>query len=142
MFFKTNKCIFIGVRTKAFTMQSKNKIGAWAHMRPPLYLYCSRIEQFWISDPHAAQFGRGGVFLSYENLPFAKGTFLSRKEPSFRYIAITVLTYTGYSDFSCVLCDFHFCIIGWFPADKKSILEKQVTRTPLRGVTGYLHFHY
>ena len=36
MFFKTNKCTFIGVRTKAFTMQSKNKIGAWAHMRPPL----------------------------------------------------------------------------------------------------------
>ena len=39
MFFKTNKCIFIGVRTKAFTMQSKNKIGAWAHMRPPLFIY-------------------------------------------------------------------------------------------------------
>ena len=36
MFFKTNKCIFIGVRMKAFTMQSKNKIGVWAHMRPPL----------------------------------------------------------------------------------------------------------
>ena len=35
MFFKTNKCIFIGVRTKTFIMQSKNKIGAWAHMRPP-----------------------------------------------------------------------------------------------------------
>ena len=35
MFFKINKCIFIGVRMKAFTMQSKNKIGAWAHMRPP-----------------------------------------------------------------------------------------------------------
>ena len=35
MFFKTNKCIFISVRTKAFTMQSKNKMGAWAHMRPP-----------------------------------------------------------------------------------------------------------
>ena len=28
----------------------------------------------------------------------------------------------------------HFCIIGWFPADKKSILVKQVTRTALRGV--------
>ena len=38
MFFKINKCIFIGVRMKAFTMQSKNKIGAWAHMRPPLYI--------------------------------------------------------------------------------------------------------
>ena len=25
-------------------------------------MYCSRIEQFWISDLHAAQFGRGGVF--------------------------------------------------------------------------------
>ena len=25
----------------------------------------------------------------------------------------------------------HFCIIGWFPAYKKSILEKQVTRPPL-----------
>ena len=25
-------------------------------------MYCSQIEQFWISDPHAAQFGRGGVF--------------------------------------------------------------------------------
>ena len=36
MFFKINKCIFIGVRMKAFTMQSKNKIGASAHMRPPL----------------------------------------------------------------------------------------------------------
>ena len=24
---------------KAFTMQSKNKIGAWAHMRPPLCDY-------------------------------------------------------------------------------------------------------
>ena len=31
-------------------------------------------------------------------------------------------------------CIDHFCIIDWFPADKKSILEKQVTRTPLRGV--------
>ena len=31
-------------------------------------MYCSRIEQFWISDPHAAQFGRGGVF------PRIKGT--------------------------------------------------------------------
>ena len=38
MFFKINKCIFISVRMKAFTMQSKNKIGAWAHMRPPLCL--------------------------------------------------------------------------------------------------------
>ena len=36
MFFKINKCIFIGVRIKAFTMQSKNKIGARVHMRPPL----------------------------------------------------------------------------------------------------------
>ena len=36
MFFKINKCIFIGVRMKAFTIQSKKKIGAWAHMRPPL----------------------------------------------------------------------------------------------------------
>ena len=35
MFFKINKCIFIGVRMKAFTIQSKKKIGAWAHMRPP-----------------------------------------------------------------------------------------------------------
>ena len=35
MLFKINKCIFIGVRMKAFTMQSKNKIDAWAHMRPP-----------------------------------------------------------------------------------------------------------
>ena len=38
MFFKINKCIFMGVRMKAFTMQSKNKIGAWAHMRPPFQL--------------------------------------------------------------------------------------------------------
>ena len=37
MFFKINKCIFIGVRMKAFTIQSKKKIGGWAHMRPPLY---------------------------------------------------------------------------------------------------------
>ena len=37
MVFKINKCIFIGVKMKAFTMQSKNKIGAWAHMRPPLF---------------------------------------------------------------------------------------------------------
>ena len=36
MFFKINMCIFIGVRMKAFTIQSKKKIGAWAHMRPPL----------------------------------------------------------------------------------------------------------
>ena len=36
MFFKTNTCIFIVVRMKAFTMQSKNKIGAWAQMRLPL----------------------------------------------------------------------------------------------------------
>ena len=35
MFFKINKCIFIGVRMKAFTIQSKKEIGAWAHMRPP-----------------------------------------------------------------------------------------------------------
>ena len=29
---------------KAFTMQSKNKIGAWAHMRPPLshIILCKR----------------------------------------------------------------------------------------------------
>ena len=38
MFFKINKCIFIGVRKKAFTIQSKKKIGAWAHMRPPLLI--------------------------------------------------------------------------------------------------------
>ena len=36
MFFKINKCIFMGVRMKAFTIQSKKKNGAWAHMRPPL----------------------------------------------------------------------------------------------------------
>ena len=35
-----------------------------------------------------------------------------------------------------------FCIIRWFPALKKSILEIQVTRTPLRGVSGYLFFQY
>ena len=45
MFFKINKCIFIGVRMKAFTMQSKNKIGAWAHMRPPFYL-CENMYAF------------------------------------------------------------------------------------------------
>ena len=28
-------------------------------------------------------------------------------------------------------CIHHFCIIRWFPAYKKSIWEKQVTRTPL-----------
>ena len=39
MFFKINKCIFIGVKMKAFTIQSKNKIGAWAHMRPPLFRF-------------------------------------------------------------------------------------------------------
>ena len=27
------------------------------------------------------------IFLSYKNLPFAKGTFLSRKEASFRTLA-------------------------------------------------------
>ena len=37
MFFKINKYIFIGVRMKAFTIQSQKKIGAWAHMRPPLF---------------------------------------------------------------------------------------------------------
>ena len=26
---------------KAFTMQSNNKIGAWAHMRPPLFSFCN-----------------------------------------------------------------------------------------------------
>ena len=41
MFFKINKCIFIGVRMKAFTMQSKNKIGEWTHMRPPPPLIAS-----------------------------------------------------------------------------------------------------
>ena len=38
MFFKINKCIFIGVRMKAFTIQSKKKNGAWAHMRPPPFI--------------------------------------------------------------------------------------------------------
>ena len=35
----------------------------------------------------------------------------------------------------------HFCIIGWFPAYKKSILEIQVTKTTL-AVNGYLYFLY
>ena len=48
MFFKTNKCIFTGLRMKAFTMQSKNKIGAWAHMRPPLCNFCRSIEDIEI----------------------------------------------------------------------------------------------
>ena len=35
MFFKINKCILNRCRLKAFTIQSKKKIGAWALMRPP-----------------------------------------------------------------------------------------------------------
>ena len=69
MFFKINKCIFIGVRMKAFTMQSKNKIGAWAHMRPPLSSVkpCSLTVHAGLSqtfsEPKVLVFSRTGSFI-------------------------------------------------------------------------------
>ena len=52
MFFKTNKCIIIGVSMKAFTMQSKNKIGAWAHIKPPFGVFMSTIVTYCHNKLH------------------------------------------------------------------------------------------
>ena len=50
--YRTIGPLVIGVRMKAFTMQSNNKIGAWAHMRPPLCNFCRFIEDIEILFLH------------------------------------------------------------------------------------------